>query len=341
LEKVNREEGDVLKVKRALFLSLLLASLSIFSPLAQASVKAGSACSKVGTTTKSNGLKYTCVKSGKKLAWKKVAAVPKASPSKSATPKSSPSKTPTPTGSPTNSAAKSTASWQFDFKTSTWKSQGDVPKCSSPLIATGALLDFSKVVSFVQPGQVRGGSYKPHAGLRWSEYGGYVKGITITAPFDGEIVGVAQYTTEGIYQFLVNIVNPCGVMLRLGHMQAPSDFMKGIFKNVPAPQENDSRETFVSGVFIKKGQVIATEVGMPAPASPDSLGTFMDLGIVDLHGKNSVLPAGFSSNADPKYSLYSVCWYEGDYFSQADRTIVQNLPFSNGDPTSSYCKRGK
>ncbi|MDP1851862.1 MAG: hypothetical protein Q8K48_05540 [Candidatus Planktophila sp.] len=207
-----------------------------------------------------------------------------------------------------------------------------------PLIATGDLLDFSKVVSIVQPGQIRGGSYKPHAGLRWSEFGGYVKGVTITAPFDGQISAAAQYISDGNYQFLLNIIHPCGIMLRLGHMLQPSDFVKSVLNSIPPAVENDSRESFLQGVFIKKGQVIATEVGMPPPAPPDSLGTFIDLGIVNLRAKNPLLPANFSSNADKKYSVYSVCWYEGDYFSIEDRTKVQKLPFSNGDPTSDYCK---
>ena len=53
----------------------------------------------------------------------------------------------------------------------------------------------------------------------------------------------------------------------------------------------------------------------------------MDLGILDLRARNSILPLNFSSNADMKYSLYSVCWYEGDYFSEADRTKVQSCHF--------------
>ena len=56
------------------------------------------------------------------------------------------------------------------------------------------------MLSIVQPGQTRGGSYKPHAGLRWSVRG-YVKGVTITAPFDGEIVGVAQYKPKAFINF--------------------------------------------------------------------------------------------------------------------------------------------
>jgi hypothetical protein len=207
------------------------------------------------------------------------------------------------------------------------------------LILTGELLDFSKVLSIVQPGQIRGGSYKPHAGLRWSEFGGVVKGISIKAPFDGEVVTAAQYISEGNYQFTINIIHPCGIMLRLGHLLEPSDSIKKILSTIPPAIENDSRESFLSGTFIKKDQLIASEVGMVPPASPDSLGTFMDLGIVDLRKKNPALDSNFKSNADIKYALYSVCWYEGNYFSDSDRARVLNLPFSNRDATSDYCKR--
>ena len=139
----------------------LLLSITLIAPVAQAAVKTGAACSKRGVTATSNGAKYTCIKSGGKLIWNKGALNKK--------------------GTSTPSSSNSIVSWHFDDMSSTWVSQGNVPKCPTPLIAKGELLDFSKVLSIVQPGQTRGGSYKPHAGLRWSEYGGYVKGVTITA----------------------------------------------------------------------------------------------------------------------------------------------------------------
>ena len=289
---------------------------------ATAAVKPGTTCKKLGQISSSAGIKYTCIKSGKKLVWSKGFGT-----------KSAPSTAP----SPTSPIASAPVVWRFDGKE--WISQGSVTQCPSPLIPTGELLDFSKVLSIVQPGQIRGGSYKPHAGLRWSEFGGVVKGISIKAPFDGEVVAAAQYISEGNYQFTINIIHPCGIMLRLGHLLEPSDSIKKILSTIPPAIENDSRESFLSGTFIKKDQLIASEVGMVPPASPDSLGTFMDLGIVDLRKKNPALDSSFKSNADVKYSLYSVCWYEGNYFSDSDRARVLNLPFSNGDATSDYCKR--
>jgi M6 family metalloprotease-like protein len=45
--------------------------LSLSSPVYAAAPKAGSKCTKVGQTSTSAGIKYTCVKSGKKLVWNK------------------------------------------------------------------------------------------------------------------------------------------------------------------------------------------------------------------------------------------------------------------------------
>ena len=49
--------------------------LSLSSPVYAAAPKAGSTCTKVGQTSTSAGIKYTCVKSGKKLVWNKEVVV--------------------------------------------------------------------------------------------------------------------------------------------------------------------------------------------------------------------------------------------------------------------------
>ena len=86
------------------FLALFL-SLALFASGAQAAVKAGSACSKFGSTSTVSGKKYTCIKSGKKLVWNKgvvvVKPTPVATPSATPTPTPTPSATPTPTPSAT------------------------------------------------------------------------------------------------------------------------------------------------------------------------------------------------------------------------------------------------
>lgn len=75
------------KYAAGLTLAVLISGVQ---PLALAAVKSGQSCSKAGVTSTSKGIKYTCIKSGKKLVWNKgVKIVPSANPT--------PSPTPTPT----------------------------------------------------------------------------------------------------------------------------------------------------------------------------------------------------------------------------------------------------
>lgn len=296
-----------------------------------ATPKPGSICKKFGVIQKANGLLFTCVKSGKKLVWSKGVAIKKSTPSASA-------KSPSPLPSPSTSTGQVT--WNWMDNQGKWEASGPAPACTFPIIPVGSLLDFSKPISLLQPGQTRGGSYKPHGGFRWSVYGTYVPNVEIRVPFNGVVVSASQYKTEGIYQFGVNIINPCGFMVRLGHLHIPSDQFSKILSILPAAVEMDSRETnFNPPVSVKASDVIAIGVGMPAPASPDSFGTFIDFGLLDLRHVNPVLPVNFSSNADPKYSKYSLCWYQGNYLAASDRALVEKLPLANGDPTSEYCNK--
>ena len=79
------------KLLRLLALALLMVLITSNS---YAAVKAGSACSKVGSKSVSGGKSYTCVKSGKKLVWDKGVLVPVAKPkaSASASPSAAPVK---------------------------------------------------------------------------------------------------------------------------------------------------------------------------------------------------------------------------------------------------------
>jgi len=54
--------------------------LSLSSPVHAAAPKAGTACKKAGQTSTSGGIKYTCIKSGKKLVWNKGVVLKKAEP---------------------------------------------------------------------------------------------------------------------------------------------------------------------------------------------------------------------------------------------------------------------
>jgi hypothetical protein len=81
----------------------LVAVLSLSLVTSQVSVAAvapGTKCSKAGATSTSNGKKYTCVKSGKKLVWNKGVVVAKPKPVVSPTPEPKPMPSVTPTAPP-------------------------------------------------------------------------------------------------------------------------------------------------------------------------------------------------------------------------------------------------
>jgi len=75
--------------------------LSFVTSPSHAAVKPGTKCVKLGQTSTSAGIKYTCVKSGNKLTWNKGVAVKKPAPVASPTPSATatPTLTPTPTAS--------------------------------------------------------------------------------------------------------------------------------------------------------------------------------------------------------------------------------------------------
>jgi hypothetical protein len=79
-------------------------------------------------------------------------------------------------------------------------------------------------------------------------------------------------------------------------------------------------------------------VGIPT-GTPDVLGAFIDLAVVDLRGRNPKLSPTFTSNADRKYSEYAVCWYEGDWLSPKDRALASGLPYADGSALSDYCQK--
>lgn len=62
--------------KRFLVLLTVTLTLGLLQPIATAAPKPGTACKKVGQTSTSAGIKYTCVKSGKKLVWDKGVVIP-------------------------------------------------------------------------------------------------------------------------------------------------------------------------------------------------------------------------------------------------------------------------
>jgi hypothetical protein len=78
---------NVSKSRIAVAVVLLLA---LTTPLQAATPKAGTKCTKAGSTATAGGMKFTCIKSGTKLVWNKGVAIKVAAPKPSVTPESKP-----------------------------------------------------------------------------------------------------------------------------------------------------------------------------------------------------------------------------------------------------------
>jgi hypothetical protein len=95
-------------MRKALRILAVALSLTLVVSVAQASVKAGSGCSKAGSTSTVSGKKYTCIKSGKKLVWNKGVVVVKPTPTNSLTSASTPALKPLIAGDPCKNIGEST-----------------------------------------------------------------------------------------------------------------------------------------------------------------------------------------------------------------------------------------
>mgnify|MGYP000955439667 FL=1 len=111
------------RVAAAIVIGCLVLTLNLST--ATAAVKPGTTCKKLGQISASAGIKYTCIKSGKKLVWSKGV------------------------GTKSTSSNASAASPQS--------------ACPTPLLQTP--VDLSRVTSILYPGQERGGNYKAHGGF--------------------------------------------------------------------------------------------------------------------------------------------------------------------------------
>ena len=220
---------------RRVFATIVIGSLVLTLNLstAAAAVKPGTTCKKLGQISTTAGIKYTCIKSGKKLLWNKGVGTKSTSPNAPAS--SSPSAGATPTSS-----------------------------CPTPLLQTP--VDLSKVTSILYPGQERGGNYKAHGGFGFDNATDNL--VTVTIPLNGKVNRVVRYREMGEIQYLFEFDGDCGVSFRFDHLRKLTPKFEAIVNAFPIKE--DTRTDLVSPpVAVKVGEVIATEVGFLNNVSVD------------------------------------------------------------------------
>lgn len=208
---------------------------------------------------------------------------------------------------------------------------GEVPECEEPLVFDSPV-DISAATSILYPGQPRGGNYKPHGGFRFDN--NTTNEIDIVAPFDGYLVQGARYLSEGEIQYTFDVIHPCGIMYRLGHLRVLTPKFEAIAESFPEATE-DSRTTFINPpVKVFKGEVFATKIGIIGTSNP-----FFDFGVFDLRQKNEASKEANYANKSQnnQLALFAICWL--DNLDKEESDYIYTLPA--GDPTSGknsdYC----
>jgi len=230
-----------------------------------------------------------------------------------------------------NTQNNSFVTWKFDRNTNKWESSGTPPKCPALIFETP--INLSKVTSILYPGQYRGGNYKPHGGFRYDNP--KINNLKVISPIAGYVLdGNRRIVSNEAVEYNFDIINPCGIMIRLDHLTNLSPKFKKLAGQLPEPIKGDSRTTTLTPyVLVKKGEWIGTQI-------KTDLNFGLDWGVYDLRKENEASKNPIYREKHQKYArlnFYALCWL--NYLSPKKQIITKSLPA--GDETagrkSDYC----
>ena len=150
----------------------------------------------------------------------------------------------------------------------------------------------------------------------------------------GEVVRGGQYLVGGEIQYTFDVMTPCGLMIRLGHLRELSPTFAAIAAAFPAAVEGDSQTTKVDPlVRVTAGDEVATKVGITKDHN-----TFFDFGVYNVLTKNLASQnASYAASYDVELAQHALCWFS--LMGTTDKDAISKLPA--GDSTSGkksdYC----
>ena len=216
--------------------------------------------------------------------------------------------------------------WEFDRETSEWKPAGTPPDCPEIIMKTPVDIDLA--TSVLYPGQERTGGYKPHGGFRFD---GSDNNIEVRAPFDGYVFRGSRSLVGDEIQYSLDVVHPCGIMYRFGHMLELAPKWERVANEFREPTEGDTRTTNVEPVEVKTGELMATKVGL-------TNNVFVDWGVYDVRKKNEASQdSEWAALRGGEHASYALCWFE--LLPPEDEQKIRALPPADGTSgtQSDYC----
>jgi len=213
-----------------------------------------------------------------------------------------------------------------------WRAVGTPPKCQEPFRLI-PFADANLATSVLYPGQMRSVGYEPTAGYRFD--GVPNENITVKAPIDGVVVQAARFLVGGEMQYVFDILNPCGIMIRLDHLLTLSPKFQAIADKLPPPKDNDTRSTSVSPrVEVVAGEVVATATGLRRDNN-----AFISITMFDFRQKNKISQDEAWAREHPSLDHYVVCPYP--YLPEADFARIKTLPAADymSGSKSDFCEK--
>jgi murein DD-endopeptidase MepM/ murein hydrolase activator NlpD len=240
---------------------------------------------------------------------------------------------------PSSTTAQSAIVWQYNGSDGYEPTPPDavVPECGDLMLQL-PLRDLSTVEGRLEPGQFRGGNYKPHGAFRTT-----TATVEVLSALTGYVTAVAAYLQTadgeigtGEVQYLIDIQHPCGIQVRYDHLKVLSAPLQQVFADNGVTVKQDSRTTDIqSPVPVQVGDVLATSVGL----TETSTNYFFDFGVYDFRERQpskrsfeeymNLLPGGLW------LGVYGTCLY--DRFSPENAAALRAIPLGGSERGSDYC----
>jgi len=221
--------------------------------------------------------------------------------------------------------------WKFNMNTKNWESSRTPPKCPALIFKTP--INLSKVTSILYPGQYRGGNYKPHGGFRYDNP--KINNLKVTSPIGGYVLdGNRRIVSNGAVEYDFDIINPCGIMMRIDHLTNLSPEFKKLANRLPEPIKGNSKTTSLTPyILVKKGEWIGTQI-------KTDVNFGLDWGVYDLRKKNKASKNPIYRKEHQKYSrlnFHALCWI--NYLPPKEQALAKSLPAGDevAGKKSDYC----
>jgi hypothetical protein len=172
-------------------------------------------------------------------------------------------------------------------------------------------VDVSLVSGALYPGQTRGNDYKRHGGFRFDNLES--NSVEVRAPVDASLWRASSYVQSGEVQYLMFFKDDCGNIYKLDHLLTLTEKFGKALSVLPVPTDNSETKEILPSIFVKKGDLIAKEVGFEK-----SNNVFVDFGLYKDTDQNGL------------------CFI--DYLEEPEKSIIQSLPAGGIEgKTSDYC----